>query len=744
MKKGFFVCALRAIALLLVLALTACHIRGGGSTLRAEAELSEASTLGGIPISIDGTEDGSLIAEATTASVVIHADGRAAAEFIPVASAGAKLSALANGGSEPAEADFLAIAASYDFSTNTSLWVKVLSENGKVTHYYKIAVTVSNATVSSVTVIPATADVQIGKTRQFTATVNGTADPPQTVTWTVTGQSKNGTSIDNTGLLTVAANETAEASLTVKATSTFDTTKSGTATVTVKTEPVPTDKTTLAIAIGNATAAKTGITIKPAGTTPADVAAGAYYWLQADVDTLTAAITAAQAVAGNADATQEQVDGAVTTLNAALTAFNNAKKEGTKVSGPDYTALTAKIEDATAAKTGITIKPAGTVPADVADGTYYWLQADVDTLSAAITAAQAVADDTDATQGEVDGAVITLNAAITAFNNARKTGTKVDYTALNTKISDANTAKTGITIKPAGTTPAEVEDGTEYWLQADVDTLTAAITAAQAVADNTGATQSQVDGAVTTLNAALTAFTDAKKTGTLVITNAANPVIGTQPAATGSYTLGRLVTLTVAASASTTGYTGTDVLSYQWYQSTDNANNTSGDDTRVGTNSTQYRPSTEASGTSYYYVEVTNTNDAVNGTKTAMTTSTVATVTVTEPEPLSGGITITSGISGSDFPGDAVVTGSAVSLDISEGGTATISYTGDDADEIEWRVDGVEIPSFADATSKTFTAVYVKTATDYDKLTKGSHIVTLIITIDDKRYSKTISLTVTE
>jgi hypothetical protein len=94
----------------------------------------------------------------------------------------------------------------------------------------------SKPTVSSVTVSPASANVDKGGTRQFTAKVKGTNGPSQAVTWTVEGGG-NGTTITG-GLLTVALNESAT-SLTVRATSTANKSKSGTATVTV-TSPPPT------------------------------------------------------------------------------------------------------------------------------------------------------------------------------------------------------------------------------------------------------------------------------------------------------------------------------------------------------------------------------------------------------------------------------------------------------------------------------------------------------------------------
>jgi hypothetical protein len=87
------------------------------------------------------------------------------------------------------------------------------------------------ATVTSVTIVPGTTTVPQGSTQQFNATVTGTNNPPQTVTWSVTGGGA-GTSISPTGLLTVGSNQS-PGSITVTAASTADTTKTGTANVTV-------------------------------------------------------------------------------------------------------------------------------------------------------------------------------------------------------------------------------------------------------------------------------------------------------------------------------------------------------------------------------------------------------------------------------------------------------------------------------------------------------------------------------
>jgi hypothetical protein len=99
--------------------------------------------------------------------------------------------------------------------------------------------------VSSVSVTPSSANISGGGTQTFTAVVNGTGSPPQTVTWGVTG----GGSITTDGVLTVPTATSSTQTLTVTATSTYDNSKVGTATVTVDAigTPQPTYKRTFRI-----------------------------------------------------------------------------------------------------------------------------------------------------------------------------------------------------------------------------------------------------------------------------------------------------------------------------------------------------------------------------------------------------------------------------------------------------------------------------------------------------------------
>jgi hypothetical protein len=98
-----------------------------------------------------------------------------------------------------------------------------------------VTVTAVTATVTGVTVTPPMASVPKGGSQSFTATVTGTNNPAQTVTWTVTGGAPD-TSISPAGALTIAAAETPGTTLIITATSTVNPGISGTAGVTVTAE----------------------------------------------------------------------------------------------------------------------------------------------------------------------------------------------------------------------------------------------------------------------------------------------------------------------------------------------------------------------------------------------------------------------------------------------------------------------------------------------------------------------------
>ncbi|WP_458120115.1 S-layer homology domain-containing protein [Paenibacillus sp. Z6-24] len=105
------------------------------------------------------------------------------------------------------------------------------------------------------------------------------------------------------------------------------------------------------------------------------------------------------------------------------------------------------------------------------------------------------------------------------------------------------------------------------------------------------------------------------------LNNAKAPVITAEPVDQ-TTAVGSPVTLSVTAAAS-------GVLSYQWYENTTGSLS----DARAiptATSSTYTAPAADA-GTIYYYVVVTNTDDSMNGSKTASSNSRLASVTVTAP-----------------------------------------------------------------------------------------------------------------
>jgi len=135
---------------------------------------------------------------------------------------------------------------------------------------------------------------------------------------------------------------------------------------------------------------------------------------------------------------------------------------------------------------------------------------------------------------------------------------------------------------------------------------------------------------------------------------ATSPIISTQPTGT-TVVVGGTASLSVKASVST----GT--LSYQWYSSA--ANSTSGGTAISGATSSSYTVPTPVTGTKYYYCIVKNTV----GTSTATTTSSVVAVVITAKA--------TSPIISTQPTGTTVVVGGTANLSVKASvATGTLSY----------------------------------------------------------------------
>jgi hypothetical protein len=260
------------------------------------------------------------------------------------------------------------------------------------------------------------------------------------------------------------------------------------------------DKTGLDASIAAAKDALAGAAV---ASNAADVPQGTQ-WVTSQVKTDFEAAIAAAELAGTTAKNQAAIDSAKTTLDTAIASFNAAKKPG---SGPSVnkSALTAKIAEAENTRSGVEKSAGG---ADVAQGTKWITQNAWDTFESAINAAKS-AQSGAASQAAVDAAVSALNGAITAFNNAKADGTKTSgFTTaeMSALITRAKAAKEGVT--PAATGD-DVGSGAYWASQSAFDTLNTAINSAEA------ATDTNRDSLFLALSQALTAFTAAKKPGSI-------------------------------------------------------------------------------------------------------------------------------------------------------------------------------------------------------------------------------------
>ena len=166
----------------------------------------------------------------------------------------------------------------------------------------------------------------------------------------------------------------------------------------------------------------------------------------------------------------------------------------------------------------------------------------------------------------------------------------------------------------------------------------------------------------------------------IVIKNAATPLIS-KGLAGGAYKVGDTATaLTVTATVTDGG-----VLSYQWYKN----------DVPISeATSNSYTPETTADGVFTYKVVVTNTNDSVNGEKTATAeSSTTVTVMADAETPV-----IKTQPVGDEYCQNDAAELTVVVDDVTDGGV--LSY--------QWYKDGVLIPG---ATSKSYTLDTSETGT---------------------------------
>lgn len=125
------------------------------------------------------------------------------------------------------------ISPSGALSTSDESVTVTYTENG-VTKTVSQAITVkAKPVVTSVSINPENVTLKQGESQKFSFRIKGENNPSADVTWDVSGAVSEDTAIDDTGLLKVAADESAE-TLTVRVTSVYDNDKYAEATVTIE------------------------------------------------------------------------------------------------------------------------------------------------------------------------------------------------------------------------------------------------------------------------------------------------------------------------------------------------------------------------------------------------------------------------------------------------------------------------------------------------------------------------------
>jgi len=265
------------------------------------------------------------------------------------------------------------------------------------------------------------------------------------------------------------------------------------------------DKTALLNAITDATTTKTGVVVN---TVASNVYQGTK-WVTQDVMTnFTSAIALVQSVYTNDEATDVDVSSAINILTLAKSTFIKALQDGSKEI-INKTALSNAITAATSAKTGIIID---TDSDNVSAGTKWVTAGVMADFTKVITLAQKIYANSDVSQSSVDTMVSTLTAETATFLAAVKVGTfTVDKSQLLSLITAATSSKNGISVS---TSAAYVYSGNKWVTVGEMASLNNVISIAQAVYDNSKATQDEVDNAAGKIRSVQTMITLAIKYGT--------------------------------------------------------------------------------------------------------------------------------------------------------------------------------------------------------------------------------------
>lgn len=274
-------------------------------------------------------------------------------------------------------------------------------------------------------------------------------------------------------------------------------------------------------------------------------------------------------------------------LSSAIDTYNQKKVYGTV---PNRDTLNARIVVANSSK--VTTSTNGD---DVLPSNQWTTVAVLNTFESAITRAQGISNNSNVTQSTVNSETTRLNNAITAYNNAKQSGTTPNKSVLVSRIAAANSTKVGVS-----TNGNDVLPTSQWTTSAVLNTFNTAINSAELVNINNDVTKVQVDDAVTLLNNAINVYNTAKQNGT---TPNKVPLVAAIDAAN---------TTKVATSTN-----GNDILpTSQWVTSTVQSNLTTAITTATGVNTSSSVTQNQVTSaiTSLNNAVITYNNAKQNGT----------------------------------------------------------------------------------------------------------------------------------
>lgn len=222
----------------------------------------------------------------------------------------------------------------YDYAMNnesgdmkyTEFYNPTTLKNNHFLHYWgvkssspfenAVVFTTVEPTVTGVNVSPSSASVSAGSELQLKAVVTTTGFANKAVAWSVDSSSKaDGVTITNSGLLKVPADASVE-SITVTATSVYDNTVTGTASITVASTTIPSITSVTVSAAGSATSVAKGATLQLSATVVRTGNANqAVVWSLDDTSAAAGvSISSAGLITVAADATAESITATATSV----------------------------------------------------------------------------------------------------------------------------------------------------------------------------------------------------------------------------------------------------------------------------------------------------------------------------------------------------------------------------------------------------------------------------------------------